>query len=83
MIATTEVEQANGFFASNGVSGRIPEGYTHLEKRFMHAVEKAGQLWKEAPSGISRGIKLLEWNKLGWTYHAKGRFFMFWNVVPC
>jgi len=47
----------------------------------MRAVEKAGRLWKEAPSGIFRGIKLLEWNKLGWTYHAKGRSFTFWNVV--
>jgi len=49
----------------------------------MRTVEKAGQLWKEAASGIFKGIQLLEWSKPGWTYHAKGRFTMFWSIGMC
>lgn len=64
--------QANGFFGSSGISGRIPEGYTYYEKRFMRAVRKAGRLWREAASGNFKGVQLSEWDKPGWTYHAKG-----------
>ncbi|XP_006459614.1 hypothetical protein AGABI2DRAFT_184234 [Agaricus bisporus var. bisporus H97] len=64
--------KANGFFGSKGISGRIPEGYTHFEKRFMRAVGRAGRLWKEAASGNFKGIQLWEWDKPAWTYHAKG-----------
>lgn len=60
--------QANGFYGSRGISGRIPEGYTLLEQRFMRAVRKAGRL----PSSELAGITLEEWEKEGWTYHAKG-----------
>ncbi|KAI3609190.1 cdp-diacylglycerol-glycerol-3-phosphate 3-phosphatidyltransferase [Moniliophthora roreri] len=59
--------KANGFYGSKGISGRIPEGYTLLEQRFMKAVARAGRFWKE-----STGVQLLEWLKDGWTYHAKG-----------
>ncbi|KXN81217.1 CDP-diacylglycerol--glycerol-3-phosphate 3-phosphatidyltransferase, mitochondrial [Leucoagaricus sp. SymC.cos] len=64
--------KANGFFGSSGISGRIPEGYTYHEKRFMRAVRKAGRLWREAASGSFKGVQLSEWNKPSWTYHAKG-----------
>ncbi|KAJ3515139.1 hypothetical protein NLJ89_g1949 [Agrocybe chaxingu] len=33
--------KANGFYGSKGISGRIPEGYTLYEQRFMKAVSKA------------------------------------------
>ncbi|KAG6826348.1 hypothetical protein H0H92_000231 [Tricholoma furcatifolium] len=59
--------KANGFFGSKGISGRIPEGYTLLEQRFMKAVKEAGRMWKEGS-----GVMLSEWEKDGWTYHAKG-----------
>ncbi|KAK7031167.1 CDP-diacylglycerol--glycerol-3-phosphate 3-phosphatidyltransferase [Paramarasmius palmivorus] len=59
--------KANGFYGSKGVSGRIPEGYTLFEQRFMKAVARAGRLWKEGS-----GVQLREWFKEGWTYHAKG-----------
>ncbi|KAI3600712.1 cdp-diacylglycerol-glycerol-3-phosphate 3-phosphatidyltransferase [Moniliophthora roreri] len=62
--------KANGFYGSKGISGRIPEGYTLLEQRFMKAVARAGRFWKE-----STGVQLLEWLKDGWTYHAKGLWF--------
>ncbi|KAJ7016943.1 hypothetical protein C8F04DRAFT_1158612 [Mycena alexandri] len=55
--------RANGFYGSAGVSGRIPEGYTLLEQRFMKAVERAGR---------QSAVQLNEWEKAGWTYHAKG-----------
>ncbi|KAL5529514.1 hypothetical protein ACEPAG_5499 [Sanghuangporus baumii] len=58
---------ANGFFGSSGVSGRIPEGYTFLEQRFWRGVQRAGRIWKDG-----HGIELREWEKDGWTYHAKG-----------
>lgn len=55
--------RANGFYGSRGVSGRIPEGYTLLEQRFMSAVQRAGR---------ESGVQLNEWEREGWTYHAKG-----------
>ncbi|KAJ6620069.1 hypothetical protein B0H10DRAFT_2175788 [Mycena sp. CBHHK59/15] len=62
--------KANGFYGSRGVSGRIPEGYTLLEQRFMKAVKRAGR--ESSGSTGSRGVQLNEWEKDGWTYHAKG-----------
>ncbi|KAJ7471402.1 hypothetical protein B0H11DRAFT_2039814 [Mycena galericulata] len=55
--------RANGFYGSRGVSGRIPEGYTLLEQRFMKAVKRADR---------ESGVELNEWERDGWTYHAKG-----------
>jgi hypothetical protein len=68
--------QANGFFGSSGISGRIPEGYTYFEKGFMRAVRKAGRLWGEIASGNFKGVQLSEWKKSDWTYHAKGTLFV-------
>lgn len=69
--------QANGFYGSKGVSGRIPEGYTLLEQRFMKAVRSASREWPhEAESDWAAlrgpGVQLSEWEREGWTYHAKG-----------
>ncbi|KJA16189.1 hypothetical protein HYPSUDRAFT_148068 [Hypholoma sublateritium FD-334 SS-4] len=64
--------KANGFYGSKGISGRIPEGYTLHEKRFMQAVSKAGRLWKGPSATEGQGVLLTEWEKPGWTYHAKG-----------
>ncbi|KAI5122227.1 hypothetical protein M0805_002715 [Coniferiporia weirii] len=58
---------ANGFYGSSGISGRIPEGYTLLEKRFWQGVQRAHRVWNEG-----RGVQLHEWERNGWTYHAKG-----------
>ncbi|KAH9952145.1 CDP-diacylglycerol-glycerol-3-phosphate 3-phosphatidyltransferase [Amylocystis lapponica] len=63
--------KANGFYGSKGMSGRIPEGYTLLEQRFMRAVRTAGREWVHGVHGGS-GVDLSEWGKDGWTYHAKG-----------
>jgi CDP-diacylglycerol--glycerol-3-phosphate 3-phosphatidyltransferase len=63
--------QANGFYKSKGVSHLIPEGYTLLESRFHRDVLRKGRDWNEA---TQTGIELTEWNRSGWTYHAKGTF---------
>jgi len=60
---------ANGFYGSRGLSGRIPDGYTLLEQRFMRAVNATGRNWS---SDSGKGVQLNEWARKGWTYHAKG-----------
>ncbi|KAI0077108.1 hypothetical protein K474DRAFT_1771977 [Panus rudis PR-1116 ss-1] len=67
--------KANGFYGSSGLSGRLPEGYTLLEQRFMSAVQRAGREWADSPTKDTHdvgGIQLREWARDGWTYHAKG-----------
>ncbi|KAI0665236.1 hypothetical protein C8Q70DRAFT_904383 [Cubamyces menziesii] len=64
--------KANGFYGSKGVSGRIPEAYTLFERRFMGAVRAAGREWPRGSSDVYNGIQLNEWQRHGWTYHAKG-----------
>jgi len=60
---------ANGFYGSRGLSGRIPDGYTLLEQKFMKAVNAAGRNWSV---DSAKGVQLNEWTREGWTYHAKG-----------
>lgn len=55
--------EANGFYKSKGLSGRITEGYTLLEKRFYADLERAGR---------TDQVRIQEWKRDGWTYHAKG-----------
>ncbi|KAF8499951.1 hypothetical protein JB92DRAFT_2743225 [Gautieria morchelliformis] len=64
--------RANGFYGSKGMSGRIPEGYTLLEKRFWRKVLQANRAWSPGPAP---GIELNEWEKNDWTYHAKGIWY--------
>ncbi|KAH9079299.1 hypothetical protein EDB83DRAFT_2341851 [Lactarius deliciosus] len=61
--------KANGFYGSQGISGRLPEGYTWLEQRFMAAVRASHSQDHRHISGL---VDLKEWNRPGWTYHAKG-----------
>jgi len=61
--------KANGFFGSSGLSGRIPEGYTFLEQRFWHGITHSSRQWS---SSSKHGVQLHEWERAGWTYHAKG-----------
>jgi CDP-diacylglycerol--glycerol-3-phosphate 3-phosphatidyltransferase len=65
------LSQANGFYGSGGLSGLIPEGYTLLEQRFMRALRAAR---RSSPSNVADGhhVSLKEWERDGWTYHAKG-----------
>lgn len=62
----TASPKANGFYGSKGVSRHLPAAYTWLTNRF----------WKRLV-GKNRHdrVKINEWNKEGWTYHAKGIWF--------
>ncbi|KAI8989810.1 hypothetical protein BD414DRAFT_485242 [Trametes punicea] len=64
--------KANGFYGSKGFSGRIPEAYTLFERRFMRAVRAAGREWPYSSADACPGVQLNEWQRGGWTYHAKG-----------
>lgn len=65
---------ANGFFGSAGVSGMLPDAYTHLAKMFLRKVKY---------DGLNESVTLKEWkfgkvNETGgWTYHAKGLWVTF------
>jgi CDP-diacylglycerol--glycerol-3-phosphate 3-phosphatidyltransferase len=65
---------ANGFFGSKGVSGMLPDAYTHLAKMFLKRVRH---------EGLDSSIQLREWKRGrvdqedGWTYHAKGLWVTF------
>ncbi|KAL1608118.1 CDP-diacylglycerol--glycerol-3-phosphate 3-phosphatidyltransferase [Paraconiothyrium brasiliense] len=65
---------ANGFFGSKGVSGMLPDAYTHLSKMFLRKVKY---------EGLAENVQLKEWQRGrvneegGWTYHAKGLWVTF------
>lgn len=55
--------QANGFYGARGVSGAIPSAYTYIAEEFARDVESRGQQSR---------VRLLEYSRPGWTFHAKG-----------
>ncbi|KAF9538639.1 CDP-diacylglycerol--glycerol-3-phosphate 3-phosphatidyltransferase [Mortierella hygrophila] len=55
--------EANGFFNSAGISKYIPPAYTLIEQRFFNDAKAAGN---------GERIKIEEYARKGWTYHAKG-----------
>lgn len=73
---------ANGFYKSPGVSGMLPDAYTHLSLKFLNAVFHANR--HKPPQEHDSAIQLREWRKGtvgqpgGWTYHAKG----IWIMLP-
>ncbi|KAG2379032.1 hypothetical protein C9374_007670 [Naegleria lovaniensis] len=54
---------ANGFFTAKGISKNIPMAYDTMEQEFYSAVEKNQKLGS---------IKLYEYMREKWTFHAKG-----------
>ncbi|KAF3038118.1 CDP-diacylglycerol--glycerol-3-phosphate 3-phosphatidyltransferase [Didymella heteroderae] len=69
---------ANGFYGSKGVSGMLPDAYTHLAKTFLRKVKY---------EGLSESVTLKEWKfgkvneEGGWTYHAKGLWVSFPRAI--
>lgn len=63
------LQQANGFMGANGPAGSIPKAYTLIAKRYYDTVIAAKQ---------TNRINLLEFERSGWTYHAKG----LWYYLP-
>lgn len=58
--------QANGFLGAPGPAGGIPTGYTLVASEFLKQVETSGQKDR---------IQMAEFQKQGWTYHAKGLWY--------
>ncbi len=68
--------EANGFFQSKGVSGWIPEAYTWYEYQFWRALQRSKRLLGQDGRSVEEGgVEIREWNKDGWTYHAKGIWY--------
>ncbi|XP_075436132.1 CDP-diacylglycerol--glycerol-3-phosphate 3-phosphatidyltransferase, mitochondrial isoform X2 [Ascaphus truei] len=60
LLAAPEV---NGFFGARGIAGAIPAAYVYIERQFYRKVCKLGQQHR---------IKLKEYCRDHWTFHAKG-----------
>lgn len=61
LLASPEV---NGFFGARGAAGAIPAAYAHIERQFYGEVCSRGQQAR---------VRLQEYWRSGWTFHAKGR----------
>ncbi|RIA94046.1 hypothetical protein C1645_690178 [Glomus cerebriforme] len=55
--------EANGFYNSKGVSKYLPQAYTLIEKQFYSDI---------CHHGKEHLIKILEYKRPEWTFHAKG-----------
>uniref|UniRef100_UPI00398EC118 CDP-diacylglycerol--glycerol-3-phosphate 3-phosphatidyltransferase, mitochondrial isoform X2 n=1 Tax=Pristiophorus japonicus TaxID=55135 RepID=UPI00398EC118 len=60
LLASPEV---NGFFGAKGIAGAIPSAYVYIAKQFYSRVCR---------SGLQDRIRLHEYFRKGWTFHAKG-----------
>ncbi|XP_076263885.1 phosphatidylglycerophosphate synthase 1 [Rhynchophorus ferrugineus] len=58
--------KANGFLGAKGIAGGIPYAYSLIAKKFKELYEKKNQ---------GTRIRLFEYLKNGWTYHAKGLWY--------
>lgn len=58
--------QANGFQGAKGPAGGIPAAYTLIAKKFYEALVHAKQ---------NQRFNFMEYEKPGWTYHAKGLWY--------
>uniref|UniRef100_A0A452SE30 CDP-diacylglycerol--glycerol-3-phosphate 3-phosphatidyltransferase n=1 Tax=Ursus americanus TaxID=9643 RepID=A0A452SE30_URSAM len=72
LLASPEV---NGFFGAKGVAGAIPAAYVHIERQFYRAVCSLGQ---------QERVRLQEYWRRGWTFHAKGLWlYLAGSSLPC
>lgn len=60
---------ANGFLGAKGIANNIPSAYSQIAKNFYVKLRDAGQ---------TNRIHLYEYQRPGWTYHAKG----LWYYLP-
>nr|CAG4650278.1 EOG090X08SX [Sida crystallina] len=67
---------ANGFLGASGFAGGIPSAYTLLASQFYRQVIDTSQDLR---------IRLWEYRRLGWTFHAKGLWMSFTgnDTRPC
>uniref|UniRef100_A0A667HY28 CDP-diacylglycerol--glycerol-3-phosphate 3-phosphatidyltransferase n=1 Tax=Lynx canadensis TaxID=61383 RepID=A0A667HY28_LYNCA len=72
LLASPEV---NGFFGAKGVAGAIPAAYVHIERQFYGEVCSLGQ---------QERVRLQEYWRRGWTFHAKGLWlYLAGSSLPC
>nr|XP_025039395.1 CDP-diacylglycerol--glycerol-3-phosphate 3-phosphatidyltransferase, mitochondrial isoform X1 [Pelodiscus sinensis] len=72
LLASPEV---NGFFGAKGVAGAIPPAYVHIERQFYSKVCRRGQQGR---------VRLQEYSRSGWTFHAKGLWlYLAGSSLPC
>ncbi|RXN02186.1 CDP-diacylglycerol--glycerol-3-phosphate 3-phosphatidyltransferase, mitochondrial [Acipenser ruthenus] len=72
LLASPEV---NGFFGAKGVAGAIPAAYIHIARQFYSKVCRGGQQDR---------IRLHEYIRRDWTFHAKGLWYYFQGSErPC
>lgn len=57
---------ANGFKGAKGPAGGIPDAYSLLAKKFYEQIKRHKQ---------GNRIALLEYERMSWTYHAKGLWY--------
>ncbi|XP_051925653.1 CDP-diacylglycerol--glycerol-3-phosphate 3-phosphatidyltransferase, mitochondrial isoform X2 [Hippocampus zosterae] len=62
----TASPEVNGFFGAKGVAGAIPDAYTHIARQFYERVRQLGQQGR---------IRLHEYHRPQWTFHAKGLWY--------
>lgn len=81
----TASPKANGFYGSSGVAGLIPLAYSLLEQRLHSRAMAMDDDNKEEKEEKSRakarsggGLSIHEYERLGWTFHAKG----LWCSLP-
>lgn len=63
----TASPSANGFFESGGLSRYIPEAYRSIELAFLDSRDRSPLVRNERDEEC-----IYEFNRPGWTYHAKG-----------
>uniref|UniRef100_A0A1A9VM55 CDP-diacylglycerol--glycerol-3-phosphate 3-phosphatidyltransferase n=1 Tax=Glossina austeni TaxID=7395 RepID=A0A1A9VM55_GLOAU len=61
---------ANGFQGARGPAGSIPTAYSLIAKSFYESLVRGQQ---------NHRVNFFEYEKPGWTYHAKG----LWYYLPC
>ncbi|KAK6478237.1 CDP-diacylglycerol--glycerol-3-phosphate 3-phosphatidyltransferase [Huso huso] len=72
LLASPEV---NGFFGAKGVAGEIPAAYIHIARQFYSKVCRRGQ---------QNRIRLHEYIRRDWTFHAKGLwYYLQGSERPC
>lgn len=63
---------ANGFLGSKGISAAIPAVYSEIERMFLERAEEENRLMPSPDKGMREGISMMEYERDGWTFHAKG-----------
>ncbi|XP_075973686.1 phosphatidylglycerophosphate synthase 1 [Anticarsia gemmatalis] len=57
---------ANGFLGASGPAGGIPHAYSLIARKFWQKVVDSNQ---------TRRVEMLEYERPGWTFHAKGLWY--------